>query len=622
LYTKNIKKKGERMKAKFLFLFGTMMICLCLSGCGEDEKEATVTGILVTPGSIPAMEIGETAVLTATITPANATDGIRWVSQDPEIVSIASSGTTATLTALKLGTTKVFATNQSGTVTSSEVTVTVKSADYAGFVTGIYIGAAQVTGAFDIEIPDVVVELARSGNESAIATLNVIAQVPDMGELIISGNQVSVAPGTEAGTYTLSGTASTSFEGMPITLNVSGTYKTADKSLALNLSSEGLINIQINALPGTAATDHSPKVVGDYQGAAQVTGALSADLNGVQVSLVRFGVNKVVLTMKADVPDLGLLTMTGNNIAVAAGTTANSFTLAGTVTMPMQDMTLTLNVSGTYDATAQLLTLALAESNGLIDIAVSARPGGYAPGDYAALAEGNYLGTAKLTGMMELDLSDVQVALARVDNGSVKLNMQANIPSLGETVINSDRVTVAESVTANVYLLGGTATMPSMGMELAVSGTFNASTHTLTLKLVNEAANVTVEVEATPAPEEPSVSLAETVAGDYQGPAQLSGMVTETISSVPVKLSLIEGETDKVSLEMQATVTGFGTLTLTSDAVSITPGEAENVYTLSGEASTMGISMALTGTFDASDQTLALTLSAPGVITISYTGSR
>ncbi|MDR2042556.1 MAG: Ig-like domain-containing protein [Tannerella sp.] len=623
------------MKAKFLLLLGTMMICLCLSGCSEDEKEATVTGILVTPGSIPAMEVGGTAVLTATITPAEATDGIRWVSQDPEIVSISGSGTTATLTALKLGTTKVFATNQSGTVTSSEVTVTVKSADYAGFVTGSYIGTAQVTGTLESEIPDVVVTLARSGNESAITTLKVVALFPDKGELTISGNQVNVAPGTEEGTYALSGTATVPLDGAEIPLNVSGTYRTSDKSLVLNLSSDNLITIRINALPGTAPTDYSPNVVGDYQGAAKVTGQLSADLSGVPVSLTRFGANKVTLSITADVPDIGTLTMTGNNITVAAGTAANTYTLAGTATMPVELLgaSLTLNVSGTYDAAAQVLTLTLAESNGLVNIVVSARPKGYEPGDYAALAAGSYLGSAKLTGLQELDLSDVPVTLARVDNGSVTLNMKADIPDMGEVVISSDRVTVAESVTAHIYLLGGTATLTGLGIELEVSGTFNASTHTLALKLVAKGVNLTVEVEATPAPEpepepapeEPSASLAETLAGDYLGAAQVTGLISEEVSSVPVKLSLIEGETDKVGFEIQATVPPLGLLTITAGEVSIAPGETENLYTLSGEASLaqpMPLTFALTGTFDASDGTLTLTLDSPGAVTINYTGSR
>ena len=129
-----------------------MVASLLLPGC-KDDKEVIVSGITVSPATIPALEIGETVELTATITPDYATEEIRWVAYDKDTITtlkaitLESDGRRAILKAVKAGAAKVFVTNRTGVVVSDEVLVTVNSDDYAGFVACKYVGTAELSGA-------------------------------------------------------------------------------------------------------------------------------------------------------------------------------------------------------------------------------------------------------------------------------------------------------------------------------------------------------------------------------------------------------------------------------------------------------------------------------------------
>ncbi|MDR1102261.1 MAG: Ig-like domain-containing protein, partial [Tannerella sp.] len=155
----------------------------------------TVSEIEISPNPVPVLEIGRTVELTATVAPANATEDLRWVVYDEAVVSVEGDGPKALLTAKKAGTTRIFATNRTGIVVSEELTVKVNSAEYAGYVTGNYLGDARISGALNVDISGVGVSLTRVGREPATVKLVVVANVPNMGELTITGEEVMVAPG-------------------------------------------------------------------------------------------------------------------------------------------------------------------------------------------------------------------------------------------------------------------------------------------------------------------------------------------------------------------------------------------------------------------------------------------
>jgi methylmalonyl-CoA mutase N-terminal domain/subunit len=121
-----------------------------------------------------------------------------------------------------------------------------------------------------------------------------------------------------------------------------------------------------------------------------------------------------------------------------------------------------------------------------------AAPPGFDPSDYGARVEGQYLGSGNVTGALEADLSDVQIALERVDKELVKIKMTANVPGLNEVTLAGDAIEVSEGAGANTYALNGTATA-SIG-EFSVTGTYNATEKTLAIKLA--AAIAVIEVTA------------------------------------------------------------------------------------------------------------------------------
>ncbi|MDR2138104.1 MAG: Ig-like domain-containing protein [Tannerella sp.] len=599
------------MKARFL-LSGYLVACLCLAAC-NDDKEVTVSDITLSPETIPALEVGGTVELTATVTPTDATEEIRWVAYD-EIVSIKGEGRTAVLTALASGTTKVFATNRTGVVVSKEITVKVNSSEYAGFVVGKYSGTARVSGAINADLSGVSVTLERIKDENAQVKLTVLADVPGLNELTITADHVEVKPGTEPETYTLSGAAP--LEALSATLTVSGTYRAADKSLALSLVAENLINISIAATPGAPA-DYGAATAGNYTGTAQLTGMLTADLTDVRVALTRLSNTKSGLAVTATVPGMGEQVISSEDVTLATGSEPNTCSLSGKALMPA--MNFELNLTGTFNLTTHALTLTLVEINNQISIQIAAAPVGFDPSDYGAMVAGKYLGSARLSGSMTDELSGVQTLLERVDNGTVKLNVTAAVPGMGEVPIVGESITVSEGETPGTCVLGGTAT--GMGMEFGVVGTYQAAGKTLTLQLAVEGV-ITIDLTAEAQEDEPQVDYVEIVTGGYTGSAELNGVLNTTLADVPVTLEAIDGETEIVKFTMEATIPDMGKMTIVCEELTIVPGTMAGTCTFSGTATlpVLNLPLDVTGMYTHDGGTLAVTLKAEGAITIAYGG--
>ncbi|MDR2042467.1 MAG: hypothetical protein LBP98_09175 [Tannerella sp.] len=604
------------MKTK-VFMLGLWVAVFGLSSC-NDEKEVTVTDITVSPSEIPAMEVGETIELTAAITPDHATEDLRWEVYDNTIVSIESQGRKAILKAVGSGTTRVFATNKTGIVVSEELTVKVNSSEYAKFVVGSYLGTANVKGALTADLSGVQVKMERIAGENAQVKLTLVAVLPNMGELTIASESVTVSPVSgEPETYAFKGRT------LPLeflsnaTLEISGKYSATGKALTLDLTTD-ILSIHVDAAPGTP-TDYAALVAGDYVGSAQSTG-MTIDFSNLQAKLTRTDANKVSLAVTAEASGFGLLSISGE-MTVAAGSQPETCTFNGLAKLA-DPMEMDLDVTGSYNTLTHTLTLTLAATNGLITIHIEAVPPDFDPSNYAAQVEGNYLGSAKLTSPITEDLNDVKIALERVDNGTVKITLTANVSLLGEVTVTGDAIAVTEGAEANTYALNGTATA-SLG-NFSVTGTVDVTGKTLEVKL---AGGATIEVTAEKVEEEPpapSVSYAEIVAGDYTGEATLTGGMNATLPNTPVRLELIAGETDAVKFTIEANVSGMGALSIVSEALTVAPGETADTYTLNGEAllAALGnLPLVVTGTYDASDRTVDLHLEA-SIVTIAYSGSR
>ena len=82
---------------------------------------STTTGSFTISGDTHEVEFNKTITLTAT--PTTSSDTVTWYSGDTSVASVNGSGTTATVTGLKAGTTTITAKTSSGAIASTTITV-------------------------------------------------------------------------------------------------------------------------------------------------------------------------------------------------------------------------------------------------------------------------------------------------------------------------------------------------------------------------------------------------------------------------------------------------------------------------------------------------------------------
>ena len=102
----------------------TLIVASCggiEAACEVTVKKVEVTGLTIEPASVTLAE-GKTFQLSATVSPANADQTVEWVSYDTDVARVDASGL---VTAVKEGTTKIFARSKAFTdiTASCEVTV-------------------------------------------------------------------------------------------------------------------------------------------------------------------------------------------------------------------------------------------------------------------------------------------------------------------------------------------------------------------------------------------------------------------------------------------------------------------------------------------------------------------
>ena len=460
------------MKARIL-IYGCLIIGLCLSltGCGDDEKVTEITGIEVSPSTIPAMEIGDELQLTAQFSPSNATEDIIWKSWNEKIVKIEGTGTNVTLKAIGFGETRIFATSTSRIVVSRDIAIKVNSDDYAGLMTGNYLGSG--TSAMG-PIDGMAIKIERAGSSNSKVNLTIVAEMSGFGEQTITGEGVDIKLGSEPGTYGFSGSAKMEIPGMiKFDFTISGKFNSADKSLTLKLAD--LDNpvfplvIDIDAVPGAPA-DYGMMAAGDYAGKADITNSPMGAIPGLDmdITITRISSNKVDLIISSSMGDIVL--KEGQEIEVTAGTANNTCSLTGNVYMALLDADLA--VSGTINLIERTLTMELTSQ--VLSATITAEL------DIAKVVEGEYSGDGTLAGMsMDQDLSGVPVILTRIDKQTV--NMFANA-----LVAFDCDLTVAPD--GNFYSLTGATNM--MGMDFTVTGTHNPATQTFTVSISNPAIQI------------------------------------------------------------------------------------------------------------------------------------
>ena len=459
------------MKARYL-IYGCLLAGLCLSlpGCDEDEKVTNITGITVTPANISPMEIGDELELTAAFTPADATEDIIWKSWNENIVKIEGTGAKVKLKAVSFGETRIFATSTSRIVVSPDINIKVNSDDYAGLMVGNYLGAGK-SGMGDIT--DANIKLERVGLSNTSVKLTVVGVMASFGEQTITGESLDISLGNAAGLYNLNGKAKLTIPGLvTFDFTVTGQFNNADKSLTLKfvdpVTAGFPLEIDMTAVPGEP-TDYGALAAGAYAGKADVESAMGP-MSGLDmdVTLTRISSSKVDMLITSAMGNITL--KEGQEIEVSAGTAANTCRLTGNAYMAAFGMDMT--VTGTINLIEHTLTMEL--SGEFMSASITAEL------DIAKIVAGEYIGEGAMSGMMDMDLSGVEISMERKNKTTVNMFAVTALAS-----IDCD-LTVAPD--GNFYSLRGATSI--MGMDFTVTGTYNPLNHTVTLSINNPALQI------------------------------------------------------------------------------------------------------------------------------------
>lgn len=139
-----------------------LAVATALVGCPNQVAPPPVAGVTVLGGD-RTLVTGESADLTAAVSPPGAHAGLTWESEEPAVATVDGAGTTAAVTAVAPGTTTVTATSTSDPGKADAITVTVvapgavlwtrqfgtNSADFATGVAADAHGGAFVAGSTD-----------------------------------------------------------------------------------------------------------------------------------------------------------------------------------------------------------------------------------------------------------------------------------------------------------------------------------------------------------------------------------------------------------------------------------------------------------------------------------------
>ena len=144
----------------------------------EAPEQTVITGVSFSEGTELSMKTGEVKNLTLKFTPALSAEetapDMTWTSSDPEVVTVAKSGTQAELTAVKAGTAEVTATfnNSEGTEIKAtcKVTVTAPETENKTLTDGSYHVDVE-TNASMFKVTDCILT-AEKGQMYAVITLS------------------------------------------------------------------------------------------------------------------------------------------------------------------------------------------------------------------------------------------------------------------------------------------------------------------------------------------------------------------------------------------------------------------------------------------------------------------
>ena len=621
------------MKTKILIL-GCLVTCLCFLGCNKDDKIVKVSGITVSPTTIPLLQKGETVELEATVSPSDTQEDILWVSWDKNKVTVeaveGTNGRKAILTALGGGATRIFATSASKIVVSEDINVAVDSDDIAGLlIEEEFIGQGKMTGPMPGDIKDAIIKFERIGEEKLKVQMSVTVVLAIGENTMVS--DITIMESSTEGIYLLSGECELDAIVAKLEFVITGSYNVSTEVLTLDMEDKGMdVKINITAEHGTSEPPPPPPpnnyagdVAGEYIGAGllhaiPLFSVPDTELEDVAITFEEVDNGTVKATLMIEMFGQPV-TLTGNI------TVSETYTLSGNVSGDLVGLpisSISLPMSGSFDPSDHTLVL---NFNGMAVIDLTADPV-IPPKDLGGEVAGEYTASGLLLAIPAFSVPDtplegLEITFVRIDNNTVDASIVTEL--FGQSVTFTGEVTVSET-----YALSGTVTgIIDLGtgggpgpLPLSLSGSFDPDNQTLTITLSGMGGMITINLTAEP------YDLTAKVAGEYIGAGELLAIPTFGVPDTPLDgLEITFVRIDKSTVDASIVtelfsqeVTFIGEVTV-SETCALS-GTVTGIIDLGTGGGPGPLPLSLSGSFDPTGQTFTFTLSGlGGMVTINLT---
>ena len=261
------------LKRVICLLAGALLL---LSACDKTPQTVSVASVSVSPTSVTLTE-GESKALSATVSPADATDkSVSWTSSAPDVASVTSSGN---VTALKAGSATITVkTTDGGKTATCSVTVQAK-----------VIAVTQVS--LDVKTKELVegesftLKATVTPDNATDKTVTWTSSAPDVAPVDANGKVTAV----KAGSATI--TVTTKDGGKTATCTV--TVKAHVASVSLSKTATTLYEGETETLTATIVPDNATDKTVTWTGSAP--DVATVDANG-KVTAVKVGTATITVT--------------------------------------------------------------------------------------------------------------------------------------------------------------------------------------------------------------------------------------------------------------------------------------------------------------------------------------
>ncbi len=256
-------------------------LLLALAGCGGDSGPAPAARIDLSPTSVTLTAIGATSTITASVKDANgallASAPVTWSSDVPTVATVASSGSSATVTAIASGSTTIRAVSGAATATLTVQVAGVRGITVSPAATAIRVGDSQAFTASVSADAGISTAVQWTSTNPAVASVSATGVVVGVSVGSTTVRATSVADAKFTATATITVSAQRSVTVAPASASITAGQSlplTATVQLDAGLSTAVLWRSSATAIATVSTTG---VVTGVANGSATITAASTVD---------------------------------------------------------------------------------------------------------------------------------------------------------------------------------------------------------------------------------------------------------------------------------------------------------------------------------------------------------